>query len=78
MTYEHLKTEIIKLGGGSQARVVYLGDNIENKKVAVINRYDIALYDSIDDFWHDFDHAMYHPPEDEIKRIDIMSAQNYN
>lgn len=76
MAYEHLKTELIRLGGGFKARVVYLGDNIENKKVAVIDRYHVALYDSIDDFWHDFDNAMYHPPEDELKRLDIMSAQN--
>lgn len=55
MTYEHLKTELIRLGGGEQARVVYLGDNIENKKVVVINEESVAWYDSIDDFWREFD-----------------------
>jgi len=75
MTYEHLKTETIGLGGGCEARVVYLGDNIENKKVAIIDKYHISLYDSIDDFWHDFDNAMYHPPQDELKRLDIMAVE---
>lgn len=55
MTYEHLKTELIGLGGGCEARVVYLGDNIENKKVVVINEESVSWYDSIDDFWLEFD-----------------------
>ncbi len=77
MTYEHLKTEIIELGGGYQARVVYLGDNIENKKVAVISRDAISLYDSIDDFWHDFDKTSPYSQEAELKRLDIMLVENY-
>ena len=76
MTYEHLKTEIIELGGGYQARVVYLGDNIENKKVAVIDRHDICLYDSIDDFWYDFDKTSPYSPKAELKRLDIMPVEH--